>query len=95
MPDAAGRIPPVGWSRAGEAAWERVFSPEAAGRRAVAKHSDALARLSVPLELGTQLAVPSEPPDEVETWLADREAAYDDGWEADDQAARDGYNPAR
>lgn len=120
MPDANGRIRGTGWSRASEAAFDRLAnaaSPRPAvgdyvrieGYRAaglvrrvddtyvyVTPENGLLDRPPLRWARAHLLwPVPHEPPDEVDSWLADREAAEDDGWEADAQAARDGYNPAR
>lgn len=113
MPDAAGNFKGSGWSRAGEAAWERAFGNAASQQPEMLTTSDVRRRYDEVLVRNglPPLGVPREPTPEVveydgdwhpdytslepDEWLADRSEAEEDWGElADEQAARDGYNPA-
>lgn len=91
MPDADGNTKGHGWSRAYEDAYARIFGNAASQQLIDPDDFDILPCSSDNEMCRLKGCVPHEPSDEV---LAERTAAIDDGWEADNQAARDGYNPA-
>lgn len=89
MPDANGNFKGTGWTRAFGDAWDRAFGGAAPQRPALEHHPLSDLRICCG-GLGpctTCPCVPHEPTPEVDE-------PWDDGERADDQGARDGYNPA-